>query len=150
MPNHEVIPGEFQPFAIDFMSPGNGNYLLEFIVGAPGGDSTLLLDAVSIVPKGQPDPFPAIPICWPIHVYKTPAPPTIDGVINVASEYPASRVQPVDLRLSTLAATDPYGTSASLGREWLDNPLPVLSTSTHSGQGMSRWPSPQAASNSPE
>lgn len=108
VPNHEVIPGEFQPFAIDFMSPGNGNYLLEFIVGAPGGDSTLLLDAVSIVPKGQPDPFPAIPICWPIHVYKTPAPPTIDGVINVASEYPASRVQPVDLRLSTLAATDPY------------------------------------------
>lgn len=106
VPNHSVIAGEFQPYTIDFMSPGNGSFLLEFLVGAPAGDSTLLLEAVSIVPKGQPDPFPAIPICWPIHVYKAASPPTIDGVINPGSEY--ANAQVVDLRLSTLAANDPY------------------------------------------
>ncbi len=105
--NHQVATGEFEHISVDFASPGTGDFLLEFIFTNPtGGDATALLDAISIVKKGEADPFPTYPQCWPINVYKTITTPTIDGVANIATEY--SNSQPVDLRKSTLTIIDPF------------------------------------------
>ncbi len=105
--NHPIITGEFEHYEVDFMSPGTGDFLLEFIITNPSGfDLTVLLDAVSIVKQGDPDPFPTYPICWPINVFRTLTTPTIDGVANIATEY--SNAQSVDLRLGTINAFDPW------------------------------------------
>lgn len=107
VPNQQLPLGEFEHYSVDFLSPGAGDFLLEFVFTNPsGGDATGLLDAVSIVKKGEPDPFPAYPACWPINVFRTITTPTIDGVINVGTEY--SNAQVVDLRLGTLSIIDPY------------------------------------------
>ena len=107
VPNQQLPLGEFEHYTVDFLSPGTGDFLLEFVFTNPTlGDATGLLDAVSIVKQGQPDPFPAYPLCWPINVLKTITTPTIDGVVNVATEYPNAQV--VDLRLGTTHALDPW------------------------------------------
>lgn len=56
---HEVVTGEFIERSVDFVSPGAGDFDLEFTSAGPAGqDYTFLLDGVSIVPQGEENPFP--------------------------------------------------------------------------------------------
>ncbi len=105
---HTVYSGEYILVSKDFSSPGTGNYLLEFQTYSNGLDATLLLDTVSITLKGAEEPFDFGPntLAWPVNCYKLNTPPTIDGNIDVATEYPNAQV--LDLRVSTLTITDPY------------------------------------------
>ncbi|MDX9755009.1 MAG: sugar-binding protein [bacterium] len=118
VPEHKVPVEAFVPYEIDFVAVRDGFQTLEFEIIAPeGGDVTLLLDAVSIVPKGEANPYPTpppvAPKSWPITAMFTTTPPTIDGVLNVATEY--ANAQVVDLRKSTLDAQDPYDPTATHG-----------------------------------
>lgn len=59
IPQTEIIAGDFRQVAVDFVAPEGSQQLLEFRghVSAPGNDSTFLIDAVSLVPTGEADPF---------------------------------------------------------------------------------------------
>ncbi len=55
---HTVAVGEFTLVETDLTSPGDGIFTLEFEVVVNSGDVTFVLDGVSIVPKGEENPFP--------------------------------------------------------------------------------------------
>lgn len=108
--------------SVDFTSPGAGNFLLEFVCETYGLDGTLLLDTISITTKGADEPFDFGPDTtdWPVNCFKVSTPPTIDGNIDVATEYPNAQV--LDLRESTLTITDPYfPESVHSGSAMVDN-----------------------------
>lgn len=109
--DHQIAVGEFVKRSVDFASPGAGDYVLAFVCTAPQGDSTVLLDAIAIVEQGQADPYATY--CWPINVYRTITTPTIDGVVNVGTEY--SNAQVVDLQVATLNIDDPYNPDCTHG-----------------------------------
>ena len=111
VPLHSVYADDEEGYilqSVDFVSPGAGNFLLEFQTYTYGADATLLLDTISITLPGQEEPFDFGPdtMDWPVNCFKVTTPPVIDGNIDVANEYPNAQV--MDLRLSTLTSPDPY------------------------------------------
>lgn len=78
---------------------------LRFQTANPYGPSAPV--TVSSDPGDDPDPEPQVN--WPIQVVETSTPPTLDGVIDTASEWaPAGFPVPIALNLSTLTIADPY------------------------------------------
>lgn len=104
----------WQAVEVDFASPGQGSFdlVIEGIRPNEPDDSTLLVDAISIVEQGDPDPFAPPESGWPIQVVRIPTgqpSPTIDGSVDVENEWSvAGESFPVDLRLGTLNTPSPY------------------------------------------
>lgn len=71
---HDVVKGSYVLQQANFASPGTGTFLLEIEFFENGADQTLTFDTVSIVPQGQPDPFP-----------ENPPPPTGTGIVKNGS-----------------------------------------------------------------
>ncbi|MHC1762789.1 MAG: hypothetical protein AB9869_00575 [Verrucomicrobiia bacterium] len=113
---HPLPVDQFTQVTQDFTANADGYLTLEFEMTAPeGGDNSMLLDAVSIVPKGEADPYTLNkPVAgvenpgWPVNAVKLSAGQTItiDGKVS-AEEYKGA--QPMVFNKNTLVnVPDPY------------------------------------------
>jgi hypothetical protein len=113
---HPLPTTPFTQVTKDFTAVADGSLTLEFEMTTPeGGDNTMLLDAVSIVPKGEADPYPLNKPAgvvenpgWPINAVKLAAGQkiTIDGKVT-AEEYKGAQVMVID-KDTLVGIPDPF------------------------------------------
>jgi hypothetical protein len=102
---HALPADKFTQVPKEFTANGDGFLTLELELTAPeGGDNTMLLDAVSIVPKGEADPYTLNPPVagvqnpgWPLNAVKlsTGQTITVDGKVT-AAEYKGAQAMIVN------------------------------------------------------
>jgi len=113
---HALPVDKFTLVTKDFTAIGDGFMTLEFEMTAPeGGDNTMLLDAVSIVPRGEADPYTLNkPVAgvenpgWPVNAVKLSAGQTItiDGKVS-ADEYKGAQAM-VFTKNTLVGVPDPF------------------------------------------
>ena len=102
---HPLPVDKFTQVAKDFTANTDGSLTLEFEMTSPdGGDNTMLVDAVSIVPQGEGDPYTLNkPVAgvenpgWPVNAVKLSAGQTItvDGKVT-GDEYKGAQAMVVN------------------------------------------------------
>jgi hypothetical protein len=113
---HALPVDKFTQVTKDFTANGDGYLTLEFEMTAPeGGDITMLLDAVSVVAKGEADPYTLNkPVAgvenpgWPVNAVKlsTGQIITIDGKVT-ADEYKGAQAM-VFSKNTLVGVADPF------------------------------------------
>jgi len=113
---HALPVSPFTEVSKDFTASADGLLTLEFEMTTPdAGDNTMLLDAVSIVPKGEANPYTLNPAPetvknpgWPVNAVQLSSGQkiTIDGKVT-AGEYKGAQAMVINKNTVT-AVPDPY------------------------------------------
>ena len=144
---HEVPGAPFTLISKDFTASADGYLTVEFDYSNPSGaDVTFLLDAVSIVPKGEDNPFTlnAAPEGvknpgWPLNAVKltTGQKITVDGKVT-ADEYKGAQVLTMTAKTLT-GVPDPYFPQYNHNAKLLNTNMPDMTPEDYTGTYFFMW-----------